>query len=169
MKDEAIAIPYEDAVELLDADHKAVKKLFLEYTVLCENNESHEARRLVVDRICAALSVHAQIEEEIFYPAVREASGEDALIDAALSEHGEAKDLIEQLRGMDAFSEDFDAAVQKLARLIDQHVLEEREQVFLDARYAPLDLRELAIPLFRRKKELIAKTPKLKSSKKENA
>ena len=148
-------VPYEDAVDLLDADHKAVKKMFIDYAALCEDSGPADARKALADRICQALIVHAQIEEEIFYPAVRAAIGNDALIDEALQEHDEAKGLIARLQGMKSSSDKYDATVQQLSKAIDAHVLEEREQIFLEARRVALDLRSLAVPLFERKSELM--------------
>jgi hypothetical protein len=100
------------------------------------------------------LTVHAQIEEEIFYPQVREAIGDDALMDDALQEHSEAKQMIAKIQAMDASDESFDDAVKTLGTLIDHHVLDEREQIFLQARNAPLDLRGMVPALFARKKKL---------------
>jgi len=149
-------VPFESAVDLLDADHKAVKSLFIEYNALCEDGAPAPAKRALAEKICQALTVHAQIEEEIFYPAVREALGDPELIDEALAEHAEAKALIAAILGMKAGSDNYDATVRKLGKAIDEHVLEEREQIFLRAQQAALDLRELAVPLHRRKKQLQA-------------
>ena len=66
-------IPFETAIDLLEADHKAVKQLFIDYSALCEDDAPAAAKRSVAERICQELTVHAQIEEELFYPAVREA------------------------------------------------------------------------------------------------
>jgi hemerythrin superfamily protein len=145
---------YEDAIDLLDADHKAVKKMFIDYDALCEEEAPADERRMLAERICQALTIHAQIEEEIFYPKVREAIGNDALMDEALDEHTEAKETIARIQGMDPSSMDYDVTVNALGKLIDVHVLQEREQIFLQARYAALDLRALAVPLFQRKKQL---------------
>ena len=153
-------IPFENAVDLLDADHKAVKKMFIDYNALCEDQAPAAARRALAEKICQALTVHAQIEEEIFYPAVRKAIGDDALMDEALAEHAEAKEIIAHIQGMKAASDNYDGMVKKLGTLIDEHVLEEREQIFLQAQQAPLDLRALAVPLFKRKKQLMAAVPK---------
>ncbi len=148
------SIPFENAVDLLDADHKAVKQMFIAYDALCEDDAPAAARRTLAERICQELTVHAQIEEEIFYPAVREAIGDDPLMDEALAEHAEAKTLIARIQGMKSASDDYDATIKKLAKAIDAHVLEEREQIFLKAQQAPLDLRGLAVPLYERKKQL---------------
>jgi len=147
-------VAYEDAVDLLDADHKAVKKLFIDFNALCEDNAPADQKQPIVQRICQELTVHAQIEEEIFYPQVREAIGDDALMDDALEEHSEAKQMIAKIQAMDASDEGYDAAVKTLGTLIDHHVLEEREQIFLQARQAPLDLRGMVPALFARKKQL---------------
>ncbi len=100
------------------------------------------------------LTVHTQIEEEIFYPAVRKATGDDALLDHAEEEHQEAKDLIARIQGLSADDDEYDDCVKQLAQAIMSHVMEERERVFLEARYSPLDLRALAVTLYERKQEL---------------
>jgi len=148
-------VPYEDAVDLLDADHKAVKKMFIDYNALCEEAAPPDARKALAERICQALTVHTQIEEEIFYPAVRKATGDNALMDQAMEEHQKAKELIARIQSTKATAKDFDATVKQLGKAIDAHVLEEREQMFLQARQAPLDLRGLAVPLYERKNKLM--------------
>lgn len=105
------------------------------------------------------MTVHAQIEEEIFYPRVRKAIG-DGLIEEALAEHTEAKQLIAEIEGLQAGDAEYDALVQQLAELIDEHVAEEREQIFLQAAQAPLDLRGLAVELYERKQALQSKSAK---------
>lgn len=147
-------IAYEDAVDLLDADHKAVKKLFIDYNALCEDDAPAQAKQVIAQKICQALTAHAQVEEEIFYPAVREAIGDDALMDEAMLEHAQAKDLIAQIEGMRADDEEYDGTVQELGKDIDQHVLEEREQIFLKARQADVDLRGMVPELVKRKQQL---------------
>lgn len=151
-------IAYDDAVDLLDADHKAVKKMFIDFDAMCEGNTPAAEKRALAQRICGALTVHAQIEEEIFYPQVRKAIGDAALMDEALKEHAEAKKLIAQIQKMKANDAALDDSVKQLAKLIDAHVLEEREQIFLKALYAPLDLRGMVEPLLKRKAQLTKKT-----------
>ena len=150
-------IAYEDAVDLLDADHKAVKTLFIEFNALCEDDAPAADKQALALKICQALTVHAQLEEELFYPAVREATGDDALMDEAVMEHAEAKALVAQIQDMDPDDEAFDATVQELGKDIDHHVLEEREQIFLKARLAALDLRGMVPQLARRKQQLTKK------------
>lgn len=147
-------VAYEDAVDLLDADHKAVKKMFIDYGALCDDGAQAQPKRELAEKICAALTVHAQIEEEIFYPAVRKATGDDALMDEALEEHAGAKKIIARIQGTKTVNASYDETVLELGKLIDQHVLEERERIFLDARHAALDLRGLVLPLLKRQKQL---------------
>lgn len=152
-------IPFDDAVELLDADHKAVKQMFIDYESLCDDQAPAGERQALAQRICAALGVHAQIEEEIFYPKVREAIDDPQLIDQAFDEHAEAKQMIADIGQMDAAEDGYDDAVKELAKVIDEHVLEEREQIFLQARNAAIDLRALAVPLYQRSQALKAQAP----------
>jgi Hemerythrin HHE cation binding domain len=149
---------YEDAVDLLDADHQAVKSMFIDYAALCEDDAPAEAKQALAERICQALTVHAQLEEELFYPAVREALSDQALLDRALAEHAGAKETIERIQGMTAEDAAYDDAVLQLGKMIDQHVLEEREQIFLQARYAALDLRGLVPPMAERQRQLKQQT-----------
>jgi hypothetical protein len=149
-----LPIAYEDAVDLLDADHKAVKKMFIDHAAMCDVAAPSRAKRELAQRICQALTVHAQLEEEIFYPAVREAIGDDALMDEALHEHAEAKALIARIGSLSADDAAHGTAVKQLGKVIDQHVLEEREQIFLRARQSAMDLRGLTAPLAKRQKQL---------------
>lgn len=147
-------IAFDDAADLLDADHKAVKTMFMEYTALCEDGAPAAVKRVLAQRICLALLVHAQIEEEIFYPQVREATGDEVLIDEAMQEHAEAKAVIARIQAMKGSDAKLDAAVKQLDALIEQHVLEEREQIFLNARQAALDLRGMTRQLLKRQQDL---------------
>ncbi len=160
---------YDDAVDLLDADHKAVKKLFIDFNALCDDGAAPDAKRPIADKICRALQIHMQIEEEIFYPAVRAGTGDKPLIEDAIDEHAQAKETIAQIQAMDASDEKYDDTVKRLGELIDAHVLEEREQMFLEARQSQTDLRGLAVQLFERKQQLKSAAPKAKSKKKELA
>ena len=147
-------VAFDDAVDLLDADHKAVKKMFIDYGALCEAAATAAAKQALAQRICQALAVHARLEEELFYPAVLKAIGDDALMDEALQEHAAAKEVIARIESMKPTDAAYDATVQQLGKLIDQHVLEEREQIFLKARNAALDLRGLTLPLLKRQQQL---------------
>lgn len=147
-------VAYDDAVDLLDADHKAVKKMFIEHAGLCAEGGAEQAKHQLALRICQALTVHALLEEEVFYPLVGDAIGEFALMDQALEEHEHAKEAIAKIQAMKAGDPRLDEAVMRLGRMIDHHVLKEREQVFLKARRAPLDLRRMTLPLLKLQKQL---------------
>jgi hemerythrin superfamily protein len=127
-----------DACTLLDADHKAVKKMFKDYDDLASSKaKSAEQKRLALAReICQELTVHATIEEEIFYPALRAVLKETELLAEAEVEHAGAKDLIAQIESMDTVDEMFDAKVKVLGEYIDHHVKEERNEIFPKARAA---------------------------------
>jgi vacuolar-type H+-ATPase subunit I/STV1 len=144
-----------DAIDLLDADHIAVKKLFNAYKKLCEGDGSPDEKQELADQICQELTVHAKIEEEIFYPQVREAIDDDDLLDEAEVEHASAKDLIAQISDMDPEDDKYDAKVTVLGEYIDHHVEEEREEMFVKARKTKLDLVGMAEELKQRKTELM--------------
>lgn len=122
-----------DAIALLTADHHAVKAMFKQYASLKDRGSSKEKQALV-QQICSALTVHAQIEEEIFYPAVREAIDDDDLMDEAEVEHEGAKALIAQLESARPSDDHYDAKVKVLGELVDHHVKEEEKQMFPEAK-----------------------------------
>jgi hemerythrin superfamily protein len=148
-----------DACDLLDADHKAVKKMFKEYEELTSSrsrNASQQKKELAM-QICQELTVHAQVEEEIFYPAVREVMKDKDTIAEAAVEHQTAKDLIAQIQGMGEPDEMFDAKVTVLGEYIDHHVKEERGEIFPKARAArKLDLVAMREEIEARKEELMS-------------
>jgi hemerythrin superfamily protein len=137
-------IANKDACELLDADHIAVKHLLVEYARLAvaAARDSTAERGQLAARICEELTVHAQIEEEIFYPALRKAAPEaGVLLDEAQSEHQEAKELIARIQSLGTASPEMDDLVSKLAWAVEHHVKEERDELFAKARTAKkLDL-----------------------------
>ena len=147
-----------DACDLLDADHKAVKKLFKEYEALTGSRAKSAMQRKdeIATEICRQLTVHAQIEEEIFYPARRAAISETDLVEEAEVEHQTAKDLIAQIESRADTGEKFDAKVKVLGEYIDHHVKEERNEMFVKARAArKLDLVAMRDELEARKEELM--------------
>jgi hemerythrin superfamily protein len=148
-----------DACSLLDTDHKNVKKLFTAYDELVGSKAASatEKKRQLAQQICAELTVHTQIEEEIFYPALREAIKETDLLDEAEVEHASAKDLIAQIQDAGEIDEMFDAKVKVLGEYIDHHVKEERNEMFPKARAAKgLDLVTMRELMAARKEELMA-------------
>jgi hemerythrin superfamily protein len=147
-----------DACSLLDADHRNVKKLFKAYDELTQSRAAGAAqkKRELANEICMELTVHAQIEEEIFYPALRQALKETDLLDEAAVEHASAKDLIAQIQEAVDTDDMFDAKVTVLGEYIDHHVKEERNEIFVKARAARgLDLVAMREQLETRKEELM--------------
>jgi hemerythrin superfamily protein len=148
-----------DACDLLDADHRAVKKMFKEFEELT-GSRARSAGQKKMDlarQICMELTVHTQIEEEIFYPALREAIKDTDLLDEAEVEHQSAKDLISQIQAAAEPDEKFDAKVKVLGEYIDHHVKEEKNEMFPKARAArKLDLVAMREELEARKEELMA-------------
>jgi hemerythrin superfamily protein len=147
----------EDAIAMLTADHKKVKALFKEFEKLKEDDASANEKTALVKQICDALTVHAEIEEEIFYPAVRAAIDDEDLMDEALVEHAGAKDLISQLKEMSSDDELYDAKVTVLGEQINHHVQEEEGDMFVKAKKAKVDTAALGAEMAERKQILIAK------------
>jgi len=147
----------QDAIAMLMADHKKVKKLFSDFDKLKEEGGDEE-KSAIVDQICNELKIHTELEEEIFYPAVRKAIDDSDLMDEALVEHAGAKDLIAQLE--DASPEDdlYDAKVTVLGEQIDHHVKEEEGSIFPKAKKAKVDTETLGSTMTKRKIALMDKT-----------
>ena len=148
-----------DACDLLDADHKAVKKMFKEFEELTQSRARGAAQKKMdlAKQICMELTVHAQVEEEIFYPALRGALKDTDLLAEAEVEHQSAKDLIAQIQQAAEPDEMFEAKVKVLGEYIDHHVKEERSELFVKARAArKLDLFGMREQLETRKEELMS-------------
>lgn len=144
-----------DAIKLLTQDHKEVKALFKEYEKLCKADADETQKQALAEQICEMLTVHAQIEEELVYPAAYEALDESDLVDEAQVEHASAKDLIAQIRGTQPSDELYDAKVTVLGEYIDHHVKEEEKEMFPKLKKTELDLKELGASLQARKAELM--------------
>ena len=147
-----------DATLLLTRDHADVKKLFKEYEKLADAEADGEERQALAEQICDMLTVHATIEEEIFYPAAREADVESDLLDEAEVEHASAKDLIGQIRSMSSDDDLYDAKVRVLGEYIDHHVDEEEGEIFPRCREAKMDLAGLGESIAERKSELLVES-----------
>jgi hemerythrin superfamily protein len=148
-----------DATVLLQRDHADVNKLFRQYQKLADGEAEGEERQALAAQICQMLTVHATIEEEIFYPAAREAEVDSDLLDEAEVEHASAKDLIAQIQSMSPEDELYDAKVTVLGEYIKHHVQEEEGEMFPKCRRAKMDLAGLAEALAERKSELMVETP----------
>ena len=144
----------QDAIALLKQDHRTVEELFEQF----EKASGEGRKQKIAQKICLELSVHATIEEEIFYPAC-EGKIEEDLLKEAYVEHDGAKVLIAQILDGDGQSDDFfDAKVKVLQEQIEHHVEEEEkrlEGMFSQARQAGLDMDALGEQLAARKAELL--------------
>lgn len=141
-----------DAIAMLKADHAAVSAMFAEY----EKTRSIPKKKALVAEICTALSVHAQIEEEIFYPAVKAALKDKLLVPEATVEHTSVKDLIAQIEGLEPDGEMYDAKVKVLSEYVKHHVKEEQNEMFPKAKSSSLDMDDLGAQMAARKDELLA-------------
>ena len=144
----------QDAVALLKADHAKVAELFEKF----EKASGDGRKQAIAEEICLELSVHAQIEEEIFYPAC-EGKIEEDLLKEAFVEHDGAKLLIAEIEAGGPSDEFYDAKVKVLGEQIEHHVQEEEQRIegmFSQARKAGLDMDALGQQLAARKAELIA-------------
>lgn len=142
----------QEATALLRADHKLVSGLFAEY----EKARSPVKKQQLVSQICTELTVHAQVEEEIFYPAVKAALKDKELIPEATVEHSTLKELIAQVEGVEPDGEMFDAKIKVLSEYVKHHVKEEHNEMFPKAKASRLDMVELGARLAERKAELLA-------------
>ena len=140
-----------DAIALLKADHKEVKTMVEQFN----SSRSDSKKAQLAEQICAALEVHAEIEEELFYPAAREAlkkSGD--LIDEAEVEHTSVKELIAKIKGGQPGDDLWDAEVKVLGEYVNHHVKEEEGEIFPKVRKTSLDLEAIGEQLAERKQQL---------------
>ena len=156
-KKSALSNSANDAIKLLMSDHKDVKALFKQYDGLVEGENSGEEKQALAEQICQMLTVHATVEEELFYPAAREVLGEDEdLVDEADIEHASAKDLIAQIQSSSPDEDHYDAKVKVLGEYISHHVQEEEGEMFPKVKKAGLDSATLGIDMAARKDQLMA-------------
>ncbi|HTO41793.1 MAG TPA: hemerythrin domain-containing protein [Rhizomicrobium sp.] len=144
----------QDAIALLKADHRKVEDLFKAF----DKARGANVKERLAREICTELSVHATIEEEIFYPAAAEAVDDDVREEAYV-EHDSAKVLIAELEGAHPDDAFYDAKMTALSEQIKHHVKEEEkpgEGFFAQARKAGLDMEELGARMAARKKQLLA-------------
>jgi hypothetical protein len=148
-----------DAIALLKADHRRVEALFEQFEKARDSNR----KQALAKQICTELTVHAQIEEEIFYPGCKEAVEED-LYDEAYVEHDGAKVLIAEITASGPSDEFYDANVTVLSEMIKHHVKEEEkpgEGYFAQARKGGVDMEALGARLQARKATLLSDIQKV--------
>ena len=151
-----------DAITLLKDDHTQVKELFAEFKRFQEEETEgvEELKQDLMEEVCRMLTVHAQIEEEVFYPAVRKAlPDEEDLLNEAEVEHAGAKDLIAQIEAGNAEDPMTCARFIVLSEQIDHHVKEEQDEMFPKVKKSSMDLATVGRKLQARKEELENKAP----------
>ena len=141
-----------DAIALLKADHRQVEAWFSQFS----KSKSQQKKQQLATSICDALTVHTTIEEEIFYPAFLESTGDKDMHHEAVIEHAGAKTLIAQIQSMSPSDDYYDAKVTVLAEMIKHHVKEEEQPagMFAEAKKSDMDLQALGEQLLARKKTL---------------
>jgi hemerythrin superfamily protein len=144
-----------DAVQLLTAEHKEVNDMFKQYQKLVDKEAAGEEKEALARQICLMLTVHATTEEEIFYPAARDAIEDEDLLDEAEVEHGSAKELIAQIEASTPDEPLYDAKVKVLGEYVQHHVKEEEGELFPKVKKAKLDLAKLGEQIAARKEELM--------------
>jgi hypothetical protein len=140
-----------DAIRLLKDDHARVDALFERF----ERTRGDKQKQKIAETICSELKVHAQLEEELFYPAARAAIAEQDLLNEAEVEHASAKDLIAQIERSSPSDARYDALVTVLGEYVRHHVKEEEGELFKKVRQSDLDLVELGEGMQARKRSLL--------------
>jgi hemerythrin superfamily protein len=141
------------ALELLEQDHREVEEWFNEYNELKGDDNR---KGTLAEKICLALKVHAQIEEETFYPQARQATKDNDLIDEAAVEHATVKRLIGEIDGMEVGEELYDAKIRVLGEMVKHHIKEEEEELFPELVATKMDLDAVGKELAQRKEQLMA-------------
>jgi hemerythrin-like domain-containing protein len=142
------------AIEMLKEDHAKVKKAFKEFETM--DRSDTETCRQLVQTVCEDLKVHTTLEEEIFYPAVREAIEDEDIMNEASVEHETAKMLIEQLENMEPDDPNYYATFTVLGEYVLHHVKEEEGEMFPEAKKAGVDMEALGQRMQERKSELLS-------------
>lgn len=141
-----------DAVALLTCEHDKVKSLFREFG---KCDAQHQGlKHDLAQQICMDLTIHATIEEEIFYPAVRTETGAQQQVDTALEEHGSIKELVARIRGMAVGDSELAGTIQLLRECVEHHIVEEEHDMFPRVRQSDANLVELCAQLRERKEQL---------------
>ena len=140
----------QDAIALLKADHKIVDDLFKQF----ETAKSINVKKQLVDQICKELTIHAKVEEEIFYPAVQKALKDHELVPEAIIEHSSLKVLIAAVKGVEPNGDMYDAKIKVMSEYVKHHVKEEEREMFPEAKDTNLDMIELGRIMDKRKEQL---------------
>jgi hypothetical protein len=141
-----------DVFETLKSDHRKVQELFTRF-----EDADKRGRASIAEEALTELEIHAAIEEELVYPAIREVLEEEDMIDEALQEHHVARLLIKELRKMNVNDEEFPPKFKVLGEIVGHHIEEEENETFPQAEEGGLDQSELAEEVMQRKEKLMQK------------
>jgi hemerythrin-like domain-containing protein len=144
-----------EAIEMLKEDHAKVKKAFKEFEKM--DRADAETCHQLVQTVCEDLKVHTTLEEEIFYPALREALEDEDLLNEAAVEHETAKMLIDQLENMEPDDPNYYATFTVLGEYVMHHVKEEEGEMFPEAKKTDIDFESLGQRMQDRKAELMSR------------
>ncbi len=142
-----------NALELLKEDHRKVEQLFQSF-----EEADGRSRQGIADEAFKAIEVHAKIEETLVYPAIREATGEEDLVDEANEEHHVVTLLIKELKKMKASAEGYKAKFKVLSELVKHHIEEEEKEMFPEAENADIDWEELGQEAMSIKERMMSKS-----------
>jgi hemerythrin superfamily protein len=145
-----------DAIDMLRQDHDKVERAFKEFEKM-DRQDAAACRRLI-ESVCEELKTHTILEEEVFYPAVREAIDDEDLMNEAAVEHETAKMLIEQLENMGSDDPNYYATFSVLGEYVRHHIKEESSEMFPAAKKSGMDLVALGERIRARKEELAGET-----------
>jgi hemerythrin superfamily protein len=139
-----------NATQMIRQDHRKVEGLFKKF----EQTKGAQAKRRLAENAMAELEVHAALEEEIFYPAVKKEVDDGSMVQEAIEEHQTVKQLISELKGMDETDEEFESQFSQLVENVQHHVEEEENEMLPKAEESSLDLNSLGQQMSRRKQEM---------------
>jgi len=128
----------QNPIDMLKEDHQAVKGLFSQF----EEADKRSQQR-IADEALAMLEIHTKLEEDLIYPAIREATGEEEMIDEALEEHHVATLLIKELKKLKSKDERYAAKFKVLSEMVKHHIEEEENETFPQAEQADIDWSEI--------------------------
>ena len=148
----------EDAITLLEADHKRVRDLFSDIAKLEAREANVERKASLVKQLCNELEMHAVIEETIFYPAVRALIDDEELMEEARAQHADIRKFVAELEAMDFSSGLYDDTLALLQEQVTHHISEEEEIMFPEARDAIADGVALGDQMAQRKVEMMVDT-----------
>lgn len=154
MNKSSIPVAQKEVLSLLIDDHRKVQKIFKDF----ESEQDQKAKQEMVVEACNELTIHAAIEEQKFYPFLREQNPDEfgALLNEAKVEHASSKDLIAQLSAMSPEDELYDAKFTVLGEYVAHHIKEEEDELFKTIISEKIDLRELLEPIMALKESLAA-------------